>query len=637
MINPQKYIEQQRAKNPFFPLPPDYSELPPEEQQKARIAAITKQDTALDVVVAWDCFRRLYLLTTPPGFFYHNFVPSPLFHYEAIYDVGAYARNVLAAPRGFAKSFIVGIELVLFLLLTRPYYRIVLSMATDKLIEARFDALMKQLTENEFILADFGVLKPKRGDAIWNRHHIQLTTGSKVEGFSITGRKRGARPDIFILDDPEYDPESDSEESALILKEKFETFLFHQVIPMLEKESAIFWIGTMIGRRSFLYHACSGDDSRFEFWNRKVLKSLVTTDPNHPTEVTALWDGKWDVETLSARRKEIGDSAFMAEYQNDPTSIEEKTLKIHREKNEYLVQDFESELHQRSPLISTCPVCYHLFNPTTRNWDLKKTPARDLYKQMFRVITFDPAKGLGPHNDYACIAVMGFDNENCLWVLDMWMGRAKESTLLNNIYRLGLLWQPRVVGIESISMQIQIVDSMKILLEERSATGWMPRVVPVDYTTRGGQRRKKADRIATLEWRFEAGKIKYPNHLSQRWPFLQLYNQTRDFTYDMALLRFDDAIDAIAMGHYIIHGRGAKDFPSVREPTLADKIRAGQLTSEGVPLISGINANEIDKDALQAIIDRRYISGYNGQDRGKPRSRKPYVVRRIRRPAHIIS
>jgi hypothetical protein len=574
------------------------------------------------------------LLTTPPGFFYHNWVPSPPFHYEAIHDVGAYARNILAAPRGFAKSVIIGTELPLFLLLTRPHYRIILSLATDKQIEARFDTLMKQLVENEAIQDDFGILKPKRGDAIWNRHHIQLTNGSKMEGFSITGRKRGARPDMFLLDDPEYDPESDSEESALILKEKFETFLFRQVIPMLEKNSAIFWIGTMIGRRSFLYHSCEGEDPRFQFWNRKVYKSL-TVDPNESgSKPKVLWEDKWDADTLEARRLEIGNSAFMAEYQNDPTSIEEKTLKIDREKDEYHIPDYDEGEYRKNPLQSQALVYYDLFDPSAYKWVLHKTPARDLYKGMYRIITFDPARGTGPHNDYSCITVLGFDTENCLWVLDMWMGRAKESILLNNIYRLGLKWQPRVLGIESVSMQIQIVDSMKILLEERKSGGWMPRVVPVDYMI-NKKRKTKADRIATLEWRFEAGKIKYPHHLCQRWPIAELYSQTRDFTYDMALLRFDDALDSVAMAHYVVHNRGAKSFPSVREPTIADKIRAGKVTEEGIPILSGVNAEEVDAETLQAIIDRCYLQGHNGEDRGRPLSRPPYRVRRIRR-RHVI-
>ena len=628
--DPCGYIQMMRSRNPYWPLPDDYGTLSDDAQKMARLATLRKQTTPIEFVAAWDLFRRLYLLTTDPGFFYHDFYPSPPFHYEAIYDCARYARNIMAAPRGFAKSIVIGTELPLFLLLTRPHYRIVLSLATDKMIEARFDSLMTQMTENEFILNDFGILKPKRGDSIWNRHHIQLTNGSVMQGFSIMGRKRGARPDMFILDDPEYDEDGDSEDSSQRLREKFETFLFRQTIPMLEKNSSIFWIGTMIGRRSFLYHACFGEDKRFDFWNRKVFQS-TSPDLVNPGKNNVLWDGKWDAETLSIRKLEMGNSAFQAEFQNDPTSTEERTLKIERCKNEYLVEDFEDEGFKNQPLESSVILQAHQFNPTTKKWDLTKIPAKDFYKSLYRIITFDPARGLGLHNDYSCINVMGFDKENCLWILDMWMGRAKESVLLNNIYKMGIKWQPRVLGIESIAMQIQIVDSMKTLLEERRAGGWSPKVMPIDYT-KTNKRRSKADRIATLEWRFNAGKIKYPNHLKDKWPIKELYTQTLDFTYDMALLRFDDAIDSVAMAHYVVHSRGIQNFPATRETTLADKIRAGQLNEHGVPVISGINAEDIDRETFQAIVDSRFKLGEDGQGKEIIRTRHPYRIRRNRRP-----
>lgn len=591
---------------------------------------LTNHKTPLDFVTAWDLFRRLYLFTTTPGFFYHDLKPSPPFHYQAIFDCDAHSRNIVGAPRGFAKSIVIGTELPLFLLLTRPYIRIVLSLATDKLIEARFDIIMHQVTTNERIVADFGELKPKRGDGIWNRHHIQLLNGSRMEGFSVTGRKRGARPDIFILDDPEFDPETDSEEASQLIKQKFETFLFRQVIPMLESHASIFWIGTMIGRRSFLFHACTGEDPRFDFWNRRVYSSCKLKKGGKEIKAgSLLWPAKWNGKILSERRLQIGNAAWMAEYQNDPISSEERTLKIHELKNEYIIPNFDAELYKSNPLLYPGSATYHKFDPVTRRWTREDTPIKELFDKMFRVITFDPARGLGPHHDYSCIMVMGIDSLNCVWILDMWMGRAKEAELLNRIYSLGMRWKPRVLGIESVAMQVQLHSSMKTLVEERKMSGWIPAVVPLNYSS-GTRRKTKAERISTLEWRFDTGKIKYPAHLAEVWPFDQLYAQTKDFTYDMAMLRYDDAIDAVAMIHYVIHGQGAKNFPTERESTLADRIQAGKMTISGVPILSGMNAEEIDHEELRALMARSYASGHHGH-RAPPRSREPYTVRRFRR------
>lgn len=580
----------------------------------------------MQVVAAWDLFRRLYLMPTTPGFFYHDFVPSPPFHYQAIYDTAAHARNILVAPRGFAKSVIVGTELLIFLLLTRPYYRLALTLATDKLVETRFDTIIMQLTQNPYILEDFGLQKPKRGEAIWNRHYIQLKSGARMEGFSVSGRKRGARPDFLILDDPEYDPESDSATSALVMKEKFETLLFRQIIPMLEKGSAIFWIGTMINRRSFLYHACYGGDPRFHFWNRRVLKSIEPA-ADETSGPALLWGGKFDREFLDIRRLEIGPSAFMAEYQNDPTSEQERVLVINEKKNEYFLENYGDEVDL---LRSDEPLRYYKFSKEDRAWATVEEPVGPKFSSMFRIITFDPAKGLSQHHDYTCVAVLGFDTDNCLWVLDMWMGRAKEQVILNKLYAMGIKWLPRVLGIESSSTQIQLVDSMSTILEERRESGWFPRVMPVNYKGEKGEKSKDR-RIATLEWRFPTGKIKYPAHLQHKWPISALYSQTRDFTYDMALLPHDDAIDAVAMSSFVVHNRGIQSHHSPEELTIADKIRAGQVRIAGVPIISGMNANELDRDILDAMLDRKYPKGYN-DDMGKqsPRSKPIFRSRKIR-------
>jgi len=606
--------------NPFYPLPKDYGDLTAEGQRQARIATVSRQNTPMEVVQAWDLFRNLYLRPTQPGFFYHNYCPSPDFHYEAIYDAGQYNRNLLAAPRGTAKSWIIGLELPLFLLLTVPYIRIVLSLATDRQIEERFDLLMKQFNENEFIIADFGRMKPPRGTKIWNRHQLSLLNGSVLNGYSIMGKKRGARPDLFILDDPEFDPEG--ENSAITLREKFEVYLFKQVIPMLEKESSIFWVGTMIGRRSFLYHACHGDDPRFQFWNRKVLMA-EKTDPHDSTKTTVLWDGKWSKEALDIRRAEIGEGAYSSEYLNTPISEGDRVLKLGEEKCGYTITDFDGEDPYTSKAIVTC----HKYDKETRKWTKKEEPLSELVKKLFIILTYDPAKSISRYSDYNSLAVLGFDANNCMWVLDLWVGRAKEVQVMMELYKLGLKWRPKVVGIESISKQKEIVEAADTFLKEHGeASGWTPKVIPVDYHNVRGPK-GKADRISSLEWRFDRGKIKYPFHLEDKWPFSILFLQTRDFTYDLIMLQHDDAIDSVAMGHYVIHNKGIKTRQERTESTVAEKIAKGEVNVGGIPILSGYNACDLTPEILNALdkcADRQYNSKLHR------RKKKVYDVRRRR-------
>lgn len=617
------YMPRGYPENPWYPLPKDYGDLTVGGQKEARIAAVCNQKTPEDFVQAWDLFRRLYLMTTEPGFFYQDFYPSPPFHYEAIYNAGAYSRNIMAAPRGFAKSVIIATELPLMLLLTRRYFKIGMVLATDKMIEERFDTIMRQLTENQAIVDDFGTQRVKRGDGIWSRHFFRTGMGSQMSGFSVTGRKRGARPDFLIMDDPEYDDNPDSETSSIRLREEFETLLFRQLMPMLHKQASIYWLGTIVGSRSFLYHALTEDDQRFKYWNRKIYKS-ATLDEENPEKITeVLWDGKWDARSLEVKMLEVGRAAFMSEYQNTPGSEDEKVLRIDEIMTEYEIRDLPEVFH---PLSADNIVYYNKWNNASKEWEPAEKSCKELFSKMYRILTYDPARGMSAHHDYSSLAILGFDTDNTLWVLDMWMGRAKDSIILNHLYQLGMKWMPKVVGVESVSMQIQLADSVCVFLRERQEGGWVPRVVPVDYRN-VANRRSKADRIATLGWRFDKGRIKYPRHLAKRWPFNMLYAQTRDFTYDMALLSHDDAIDSVAMGHYVIHNKGIVGVTQEIPKTLQERMQCGEMNIGGVPIISALNADELDPMTVEFLLDKAYKAGYNSEAGNKVFERKPYHVR----------
>ncbi len=605
--------------NILWPLPKDYAELTEDGQKKARIAVLSDHSTPEKFVGAWYLFRKLYLKPMGKSFYKGGFVSSPKFHYEAVYDLGRYARNVLAAPRGTAKSTVVGKEVPILLALTRPYYPIALGLSKDEAVEIRFDEIMTQFTDNPLILNDFGNMKPKRGSNIWNHHYLHLANGATLQGFSVLGRKRGARPRLFILDDPEFDPDSDSVSAQRVLLEKFERILFRQIIPMLESGSGIFWVGTILSRRSFLYHACCTDDPRFAYWNRKVL-SAISYDPTNADKVSLLWKEQWSQPVLEARRGEIGNSAFAAEYMNEPISDSEKLLSVNPDLNEYTI--ITTDLKKQLASVPVNPFekssyevvwkARNVYNSDDASGGEElteyKKPFSEWASSLFRIGTFDYASGLGPYNDYSCLGIFGFDTSNCLWILDMWMGRAKESVLLRKIYEYNMRWRTRVIGIESSSMQISFADAADEYVTKQSEISggiWRPRVMPVKYPSNVS----KSDRISGLEWRYEAGKIKYPSYMKMRWPFTALYDQTEDFTYDLALLRFDDAIDVVAMTQYTVHNKGVKSAKRVdQKRTLVEQIKSNRPLVPGIPILSGVNSSDLNREEIAALLDRAYAS-----------------------------
>lgn len=605
---------------PLYPLPEDYADLSAEGQHLARVAAVSRHDTPQHFVESWDFFRRTYLAGCQRQKFYKDgYVESPDFHSDMVYALGQYALNAWAAPRGSAKSTVLDLEISLLLVLTKRFFDISLFFSTDKMKQPRFDVLMAQLTDNELILADFGEMKPKRGSATWNHEYLQLTNGSSISGGSVMGKMRGGRPRLLILDDPENDPDSDSESSRLIIIEKFETILFKKMLPMLKPGTQMFWIGTLIDRRAFLYRVILGDDPRFDYWNRVVLRAIAY-DKDDKSKFQLLWPDMWSKDFLDAQKERIGAAAFASEYCNEPVSAQERLLVVDPRKNEYSVDGnfdwqnplaYQGKIHWQDRIINA-PGEHRVYKEMEKSFS-------DLVSPMFRIIMFDHAKGLSSYNDYSCICVAGFDTLGTMWILSLWLGRAKEDTLLRMIYETGLTWRPRIIGIETVGSQKDLEDAMKEYMTEQEGknnTPWRARVVPITYPAK----ESKGQRIASLEWRFNSGRIKYPSHLAHIWPYDQLYAQTADFTIDLALLPHDDVIDTVGMSKYVVKTKGGTLRRERGQLGLLERIIKNQPILQGSPILDGVSSAEISDEMMNVM-----------SQQARMRNIEP-MTRRIERP-----
>jgi hypothetical protein len=205
--------------------------------------------------------------------------------------------------------------------------------------------------------------------------------------------------------------------------------------------------------------------------------------------------------------------------------------------------------------------------------------------------------------------------------MDMWLGRVKDSKFYPILYNMARNWQVRVIGIESFGQQGSLVDSFGEYVDEftqklsssetkEAPTGWVPRVVPI----KPPQRLDKGSRIAELEWRFQSGKIKYPAHRASEWPISALYEQTENFTRDLALLRFDDAIDIVGLSNYLIHTKGRTGSLAPIKKTLADRIRTDDQIVHGIPLLSGMSVNDLSPEELHALLAKHANSRYNKEN-----------------------
>jgi hypothetical protein len=349
----------------------------------------------------------------------------------------------------------------------------------------------------------------------------------------------------------------------------------------------------------------------------------IEYDKDDSKKVYVLWPEKWSKEILEARRGEIGPSAFASEYCNEPISPQERILVIDPRKNEYSV---EGEFDWKNPLAHTGNIKWseRFMEPGRRIYKDFEKPFRELVLPMYRILLFDYGSGLSQYNDYSCILILGFDTTNTLWILDMWLGRGKDATLLRLIYEYGLAWRPRVLGIEAVSIQMSFAEAVKEYIEEmesKISQPWRARVFPITYPARV----TKSNRISGMEWRYRPGRIKYPAHLAGKWPFDQLYQQTEDYTPDLALLPHDDAIDTLSMSQYVVKNRGGKFTKEKGKPSLLERIRRNLPIVRGIPLLSGVSSKEITGEMLDILSANARKSAIDKNNRRISRGRRNIV------------
>lgn len=571
-------------------LPLDYTSLTEEGKRQARVAIASDSSSPSSFIRSWKFFRQVYLLGS--GIFYKQYVPSPAYHSMMVGDFFQYPLNVEGAPRGGGKSTVMAEEIPLLCLVTQPGVSFAICTATQSLVEDRLDHIMLQLAENTHIIEDFGVLKTKRGEGMWSRKSMRLTNHSFIRGFPVEGRKRGARPDVFILDDPEYDAKNPTASERL--RVEFDRMLFRQIFPMLREGCRLFWVGTLIDRRSYIFHAISTkDDKRFQAWNRRVIGAEIE-EKGH---IHSIWPEMWSVKYLQRRRLEMGSAAYSAEYLNKPISSEECVLKIDEVLDTYSVQGE----YLTKPWTSSATITYTHIDPRTLESIPKEEPIGSLLRRLYIVILVDYAQTIAQYSDFSAVHVMGFDNTDTLWSLDLWAGKVRSGPLVDIIYKMGHIWRPRVVGVEAVSVQYEIFERVKARFEQGS---WQPRVFPVRYPFGV----TKTDRMGSLEWRFSCHRIKYPRHIHTP-PYKMLWDQTRNYTTDLALLEHDDCLDTIAMTPYLVRGRGKVGIQKAMEQNrILDR-------ASGFNPLEALNSTELTPQEVDILLDKEYDRWYGDNEK----------------------
>ena len=137
--------------------------------------------------------------------------------------------------------------------------------------------------------------------------------------------------------------------------------------------------------------------------------------------------------------------------------------------------------------------------------------------------------------------------------------------------------------------------------DRAESESWSPFVDAITY--KGDAKKDKGTRIAdALIWRFELNKIKMPLGRSSDEAWAQMYYQVNNFTQDLKMLPFDDALDSLAMFHYIVKPSGGYSAgdDSLDTGSLVDMIRRGDYFMPGtnIPIIAVLPTDYLTQAVL---------------------------------------
>lgn len=413
----------------------------------------------------------------------------PAFHKEIYKMLLKTKALVLAAPRGFAKSYIISFFYPLHQALFEKKRDITIISASESLAIEWLRKIKFELETNSWILHVFGDLK---GDK-WTETHIILKNGINIRAKGAGAQIRGFRPDLIVLDDIETDESVISEDQ----RTKLRNWVFKACINALTPDGQFIWIGTIIHPLALIEEQLCTDNG----WEKHRFQAYKDGVQEQGHE---LWPDRWTHEKLQARKKEIGSFAFASEYMNDPVCNENAPIKEHQ----------------------------------IRFW-------KELPDQYSCVISVDPAYSDDEKADYKVASLIAIDHHHNRYLVSYIRTHRPTGEFIDAILNLYLQNKDTLTGI-GIPCQGTEREFYKSVVQKAEARHLYPPFIELKNTFRTGTdrtARKKTDRIiAALQPLFESGK--YYIH--------ETHGEARDELLTIGASRWDDLVDSFAYAEQIL-------------------------------------------------------------------------------------
>jgi predicted phage terminase large subunit-like protein len=405
-------------------------------------------------------------------------------------------RKLILIPRGHLKTKLISIGYPTMKIVNNPKIRVLIYSATWQMAVDIHKAIQKNLQGCDKIIDIWGDFSKDAPE--WAQDRTRLAENDKREptitAAGIDNNLVGGHYDLIIMDDVVNRDNVGTMDQILKVITKYKDSL-----DLLEPHGELIVIGTRWHDSDLYGWLLDPGNQALENYLTLILQAfkgnIMTGE-----EFEALWKTKFTREIFMKILREEGWGHFSAQYMNDPVPMEDATFK--RFWFHYYQQD-----------------------------DIKG-------KFMNKFLLIDPAISVARDADYTAMVVVGVDEYNNIFILDIVRARLSPSEIIEEIFRLKELWQLTDVAIEQIAFQKALGYSL------RDDTRF--KLHPFHITELKPNDRTKDQRIKGLQPLYENGKIFHSRNLANN-----IYLEDE-------LVRFprsshDDIIDALAYALDIIY------------------------------------------------------------------------------------
>ena len=576
--SPVRMVHRSRG-NPLWPLPADYHDLTEEGQRLARTNACMQyllpwgpqsdykkalHRQGLVFVDCLDFFDQYYLVPTerydPQN--YDQMVKPADIHFQISYEGFTNKALLQVLPRGLSKTTRKRIEFLLKMLTKRPH-SLVYTTSGGGGAAMMGDALRTQISYNERIIEDFGMLKPKKGDGSFNSNKIALTNGFVGRFLSIDSKQRGARPLEYVLDDVEADAKTSTDME--LVRDELDVRINKVIMPMLRRANTRFHMiltpisNQHLGTRLVADLLDLPVDPGLESHPSRQWKRVVHPIMSH--EGRSIWPDMYptdtkerdelglhpEAETLEQIRESVGEAAWYSEYMLQPGRASSDFFNLNPEYSEYWIEG-RWPGPDEDPLKSDAVLVWKRKKDDTE----ERRPLADIVRSGATYMTVDTSYGDGPTSDYKVWHVLVRTHQGDILSLDAWADRMSEPAFTREILEAAGRWRCHTVYPEYVVSQREFCRTLENAVAEgvtrNMGLAHVPRVkrLPV-------HNEPKPVRIQGLGLWFDNGLVKLPrDRIHSQWhaAYRMLKSQIAGFNpvaRDGGLSN-DDVIDTLAAG-----------------------------------------------------------------------------------------